>query len=543
MLATNLISFICEFFFNHPSLARNVELIGEIGRCGCGSQESQSTEEFVTATETVQERSSINTLPTIRNTFDRTNLSQIMCECNISAVSRRPHTKHNSFDSNTRDAAIFSFVNLADVSKRPYRTFSHFGFVLPMFSSLPFHYHYPTTMTLTKYQPLSQHLSTDELFSTPLYVTCPDRMVPKLLKYKKDLQEQFRENKLCDSSEASAFIQEMRINHVETDNTDQDAENELNAQTVRDIVEEIIAKVLPIEPETSQIGQISHQDSQPCRSASALPTPQKKLLSRDMRLHRKAQFMEFWQENEANFPSSHNSSLVSEHSQSFAILTDREQKLLAEINESKLDEEDEIFVKIRDSLLSKFNRRTDLCLYEDGSCHEPELANASASQSFHTSTPNEKSSESPSTPSPLQISKVKAQLFEAPLETETRTVAKQPKVNVKVNITRTTVVKGKKAEDVAPVPSPSPRGAKNFILENIRAAALPKSKILKTTGIGKSRIGKSRSKQNLTKTARNDDVVSREMEGNKGHSPSIRSFMKGKSASGSPNLWISASFK
>lgn len=375
------------------------------------------------------------------------------------------------------------------------------------------HFHFPSDGTLSKYEPLTRQLSTDELFATQLYVSCPDEMVPKLLKIKKYWQEQFRENKLADTSERTAIIEELRnetVTNVDDVAVIEVEENE-DEQIVRDILDEILDQVE--EAGAAMAEPLCHD----------FTTPRQPVLSRDERINRQAEYLSLWQDNGMRSPSSANSS-------PYAYLTEREQKLLAEIEDSKLDEEEEIFAKIRYSLLSKSHRESRSCAASiDGSWFGSDCAILSPCKSFRTSTPNSKS------PALSDLT----DLNESP-EHQTSTITTPPgndkenipikptKVNVKVNITK--ILNQQKKNAPAPVeqlPSQTAK-PKNFILENIRKVSMKKAKTQKIGAVSKTRPGRA---YQVTPTK------------SVGDSASIRPFMKAQSSNGSPNLWISVSKK
>lgn len=73
--------------------------------------------------------------------------------------------------------------------KFPFRNNSHYGFNNPKYVE-PYHFH--ITLTPTKYIPLTQELSVDELFSTKKYLNFPDSYVPKILNKKRMSLKNFR---------------------------------------------------------------------------------------------------------------------------------------------------------------------------------------------------------------------------------------------------------------------------------------------------------------------------------------------------------------
>lgn len=427
---------------------------------------STDASEYVTAGGSVQERT--------LNTLERTNLSPITA---LSKAVKSSKLCAGGFSSQSTSPfnSLFSFASLYNsISQQPYRTVSHFGLKLPMRIATPFHYHFPTHQTLTKYQPLTRNLSTNELFSTALYVSCPDRMVPKLFKHKKNLQEKLRVNRLCRSDSAAIF--ELKSNQI----TEHHAED------------------------TSDALMVSH-DSEAQTERSDLA--QNIRLPHDAHIRTEDSL-------EPVVKSSHNRSWQILNSSSGNNLSERERQLLTEINDSNLDAEEEIFEKIRDSLLSKATRTYDINMSGDGSWVDPNLSMTTSSKSFRTSTPNGKSSESSQLS--LPSTSFTGKTFDIHTVEPKKTAAKKSKIIVKVNINQTS---SKKSDNT------KPNTTKNFILENIRKASLTKPK---TTCVNSGKVldkaGQSHTKQKV------DDA-------------SVRPFIKAKSANGSSNLWITVQNK
>lgn len=489
------------------------------------------------------------------------------------------HSKHISFESFSNINTIFSESSVDQFRKRPYRTISHCGFLPPIQSLKPMDFHYPSLVT--KYLPLKRSYSTDELFSTSLYIPYPDQLVPKLFKYKKNLQEKFRENCLLFEQRLRGFsnIDEHASNSEppakrnRLNQTIVDEENVLIAQSIlMEIMDKVYADtnlsdiITALPPANNNPNELQVFQSLFDPPIELIPNPERrKVLSRDVRLQRKAQFMEFWQENDGNDDDAFSSfsSVASEVSQkhskskSFSILTEREQKLLSEINESQLDQEEEIFAQIRDSILSKVTFEE---LAGDGSWHEPDLPKSpssplSVSRTFVTSTPTNKH-QSPSSSNEKLVSgssrstrrttriiepKEKSNLYSLPmtLKTKNEGMAKAGRVNVKVNITKTRVVPAKKTFDSGLSRSGSNcgrTGRRNFVLENIRKASSMKPKSVKSGAIPKEKVDSYRSML-LPKNSFGGSEP-KLVHANKIDSAPVRSFEKAKSATGSPNLWI-----
>lgn len=489
-------------------------------------------------------------------------------------VHNQNNVQHISIDSFSKINKNVTISNVEHLRKRPYRTISHCGFLPPLQGMKPMDFHYPSLAT--KYLPLKRCYSTEELFSTPLYIPYPDQLVPKLLKYKKELQEKLRENRLLFEEQPEERLQFLANIQEQVDGIDPPAKrNRLNENISDDenvlIVQGILLDIMDnVCSDTAPADTISIsapvcgdlKDLQDLPLHQELISKKSLVLSRDARLQRKAQFMEFWQDNGGNGDdvlSSFSSVASAPHSQSisFNILTEREQKLLSEINESKLDQEEEIFAQIRDSLLSKVTCDE---LAVDCSWHEHDLSKTMSSPSssfrtFVTSTPTNKHkastlsnenrvSDATKSTACMRIiePKSKNNLHALPFAMHAKNggTAKQSKVNVKVNITKTRVVPTKKSFDNRPSRSGSSCGGsghrRNFVLENIRKASMIKPKTVKPGAIAKEKVDSFRSillpknsvgcsEPNIVHTSKTNSVP-------------MRSFMKAKLATGSPNLWI-----
>lgn len=349
-----------------------------------------------------------------------------------------------------------TFSSVLNTGDRPYRTFSHYGFVMPLDRSMPKHYHYPTTKTT--FQPLKRLYSIDEMFSSAWYIPYPDYMVAKLLKYKKSLQQRFRSNHTCPNMGAAAHVVVATKRNSLHDLGVKEMDDALNGRIVQGILSEIIEKAFTWSAQAGDDSQSYHTASvaSPDTACIPLPLPPNKVLPRDVRFQRQSEFMQMWKRAEpAEAAPSYSSTSVN----SYAFLSDCEQQVICEIDKSHLADEEEIFAKIRDSMLNRTKRST---IDSDDSSSEEQETEQSF-DTFVTSTPTEKG-----TPINQFTTRLILRTRAKPCDMAGASSNSggdvpnitRPKVNVKMNINKIRVVKS--VESVAGRPK-----KRNFILENI----------------------------------------------------------------------------